>query len=274
MRCSEIAVPRLSHHSYRPFASSVQCNLVHNMVTPPTADQFGTDLKPVIHLPTVGESDNILIFLCGLGDSSSNFANFAKALNLPDTCTATLQGPYPLPFPFGPGTQWSDDVQVDTRSGTFDDDSPLVKSTETLLKTVQTLQKQCGYRPDQIHLFGYGQGGSLALSIVLHEELEGKPSLGSVLSIGGILPNSARHTFKSKQRTPIMLMGGSKGALARDDGSPVKRIKDLCDFVEYHQWKKSNDGLPQSRDEAYPMLQFLARRLKSSRGVPAGAVEV
>jgi predicted esterase len=244
------------------------------MPKPPTVASFPPALQPVIHQPTIGSPDNIIVFFTGLGDTSSNFSSFAKALNLPDSLTVTLQGPYPLPFPIGPGFQWSDDVQVNTTTGTFDDDSPVRTATELVADTISKLISDHGYSPSQIHLFGFGQGGSLALSIPLHKDLSRGPSLGGVVSIGGTLPISANDTSSAKNRTPIMLLGGSQGLLARDDGSAVKRVKSVYEFVEYNQWKKSNDGLPGSREEALPMMHFLARRLKSRRGVPDGAVEV
>lgn len=244
------------------------------MPTIPSVEDFPKDLHPVIYLPTNNQPTNVMVFLPGLGDTSTNFSSFARALNLPDTLNITLQPPYPLPFPFGPGFQWSDDVQVDTSTGTFDPDSPLGKATTLVASIVVNLQARYGFTPAQIHLFGSGQGGSLALCTALDTSLQDKPSLGGVLSIGGPLPISSSVTVAPKNRTPVMLLGGRSGALSRDEQSPVKRIRQMYEFVEYHEWKKAEDSMPKSRYEALPMMQFLARRLKSARGVPEGAVEI
>lgn len=237
----------------------------------PNAGDFSSELSPLIHAPSTGEPVNTILFLAGLGDSSANFSSFARALNLPDTLAVTLQGPFPLPFPFGPGNQWSEDVQVDTSTGTFDPDSPLRKSTTQLVEIIQKLTKEHDFDPSHILLFGNGQGGSLALSVAL--ALPGTP-LGGIVSAGGSLPLSSGLPPQSKNRTPVLLLGGQSGALAKESGSPIKRIKSTYEFVENHEWKRSDDGLPRSREEAMPMMQFLARRLKSRRGVPEGAVEV
>lgn len=46
------------------------------------------------------------------------------------------------------------------------------------------------------------------------------------------------------------------------------------EHVEYHQWKKADDSIPQNREEAMPMMQFFARRLRSQKGVPEGSLEL
>ena len=236
-----------------------------------SAEDFPLELNAIVHQSTTGTPVNAVIFLAGLGDTSANFSSFSRALNLPDTISITLQGPYPLPFPLGPGQQWSEDVQIDTLTGEFDPDSPLTKSTALLVEIIRTLTEKHNFESSHIHLFGFGQGGAVALSAALQWH---KASLGGVVSIGGALPLSTGLGPSSKVRTPAMLLGGLNGAFAKDDGSPVKRIKASYEFVEYHQWKKPDDSLPRNREEALPMMQFLARRLKSRRGVPEGAVEV
>lgn len=237
---------------------------------PKTAD-FPAELKPIIHEPSTGKPVNIILFLTGLGDSSANFSSFARSLNLPDTLAVTLQGAYPLPFPFGPGDQWSEDVQVDTSTGTFDPDSPLHKSTQQLVEVIENLVSKHGIDTSQIHLLGNGQGGSLALSVALAWQ---KAPLGGLVSVGGALPLSGGLPHGTKNRAPVLLLGGRDGALFKGGESPVKRIKQAFEFVESHQWKKGDDSMPRNREEALPMMQFLARRLKSRRGVPEGAIEV
>lgn len=240
---------------------------------------FPSSLTPIIHKSTQAATpENVVLFFPGLGDSAANFSNFARALNLPDVVAITLQPTFPLPFPIGPGNHWSEDLQFDQAIGALDPDSPLTFSTNLIANDVisKILIEKCNLRTGQIHLFGFGQGGSLALSIPLHPCLASQSSLGSVISIGGILSVSAPlpASDKAKNRTSILLLGGSKGALAADDQSPIKRIKHVYEFVEYHQWRKNEDSMPKTRDEVLPMMRFLARRLKSRRGVPDDAVEI
>ncbi len=243
----------------------------------PSPSDFPPSLKPIIHLPPNNRPTNVLVFLPGLGDTASNFASFPRALNLPDALTITLNPPFPLPFPLGPGDHWSEDLQVDTNTGKLDADSPLTKATDLIAKHVirEALIDRFKYRPDHIHLFGFGQGGPVALAVPLHPSLASL-SLGGVMSIGGSLPLSQPipHASTGKNRTPALLLSGSKSPLASADSSPLKRVKSAYEFITYHQWKKADDSMPKNRDEVLPMMQFWAQQLKSRRGVPDDAVEI
>lgn len=242
----------------------------------PSSNDFPPSLKPIIHLPPNNKPTNAIIFLPGLGDTSANFASFARALNLPDALTITLNPLFPLPYPFGPGDQWSDDIQVDTGAGSLDaESSPLIKAVGIVAEDViqEVLISRFKFRPDHIHLFGFGQGGSVALALPLHPALSSL-SLGGVISIGGGLPLSTSVIASTKNRTPVLILSGSKSPLASVDSSPLKRVKSAYEFVSYHQWKKSDDSMPKNRDEVLPMMQFWSQRLKSWRGVPDDAVEI
>ena len=96
--------------------------------------------------------------------------------------------------------------------------------------------------------------------------------LGGVISIGGPISAGSMLVNGPKIKTPIMLLGGSRGLLA--EGDAVKSVQGTFDNVQYHQWKKTGDGMPKDREEALPMMQFFARRLRSRKGVPKGSVEI
>ncbi|EXJ93656.1 hypothetical protein A1O1_02048 [Capronia coronata CBS 617.96] len=243
----------------------------------PLASDLPASLKPVFHLPPNNIPTNVILFLPGLGDTAANFSSFARALNLPDALTITLNPPFPLPFPLGPGDQWSEDLQVDATTGPFDPDSPLTRAVGLVAEDViaNVLVGKSKYRPDHIHLIGFGQGGSVAVSVPLHPSLSSLPPLGGVISIGGALPMSATlPSSTAKNRTPVLLLSGSRSPLASADSSPLKRVKLAYEFITYHQWRKSDDSMPRNRDEVLPMMQFWSRRLKSRRGVPDDAVEL
>ena len=236
---------------------------------------FSDQLHPIIYLPPNNKPTNVVLFLPGLGDTSANFSGFAKALNLPDAVTITLQPLFPLAFPVGPGFHWSDDLQVDTSSGAIDQESPLQKSTDMIADIIsKVLIEKHNFTPPAIHLFGFGQGGSVALAVALHESLAELSPLGGVISLGGPLPLAVSHTRNIRCRTPVCLLGGSRGAFQRNEQSGVNRLSNLYEFVECHEWKKWDDSMPKSRDEAMPMMQFFARTLRDRRGVPDDFVEI
>lgn len=77
---------------------------------------------------------------------------------------------------------------------------------------------------------------------------------------------------KRKNPTPVLLCGGSKSTQVTRGA--VDTLKERFAEVEYVRWQKADDGMPRSREEMLPVMRFLARRLRSRRGVPEGAVEV
>lgn len=158
----------------------------------------------------------------------------------------------------------------DQNTGEMDMDTGFKTSTRLLLDKVirEGLMDKCGYKPREIIIFGFGQGGMAGLQAAAELESE---ELGGVISIGGRLPASL--SLKSqKNRTPVLICRASR-ASAVTDGA-VSKLKDAFEFVEIRDWKKNGDGMPSNRDEMMPIMQFLARRLRSTKGVPAGSVEL
>ncbi|KIW54228.1 hypothetical protein PV05_06599 [Exophiala xenobiotica] len=273
------------YHPSQPCVPSADCATAMACKLLPTSSDFPSSLKPIIHLPPNNMPTNIILFLPGLGDNAINFSSFPRAMNLPDALTITLNPPFPLPFPLGHGPgdgdsrSWSEDLHIDTATGTLDtdpDSSSISRAVQMVAHDVihDILITRFTYRPDHIHLFGFGQGASVALSVPLHSSLHSQ-SLGSAMAIGGSLPlSTSTPNTKNKNRAPILLLSGSRSALASPNSSPLKRVKSAYEFVTFHQWKKSDDSMPKNRDEVLPMMQFWALRLKSRRGVPDDAVEI
>jgi predicted esterase len=133
------------------------------------------------------------------------------------------------------------------------------------------LVEKCGYEYREILLFGFGQGGMLALKVAA--ELGGEHELGGVVSIGGSLPASTSiRDLSAKSRTPVLLCHGFRQSSVRDEH--IDKIKDTFEFVEVKEWRKTGDGMPSNREEMMPIMMFWSRRLRSRRGVPEGSVEL
>ena len=158
----------------------------------------------------------------------------------------------------------------DQNTGEMDMDTGFKASTRLVLDKVirEGLVGKCDYKPREIVIFGFGQGGMVGLQAGV--ELEGE-ELGGVVSIGGRLPSSV--SLKSKKsRTLVLICRAVKASAVTD--SAVSKLKDAFEFVEIKDWRKNGDGMPSSRDEMLPIMQFFARRLRSTKGVPAGSVEL
>lgn len=212
-----------------------------------------------------------MILLHGLGDTNASFTRLAQQLNLPETACIALQAPNPLPFDLG-GFHWGDDLIFDHNTGEMDVDTGFKAATRLLLDTIirEGLMGKCGYSAREIIIFGFAQGAMVGLQVAAEI---GPDELGGVISVGGVLPLSTPLTILNKKnKTPILLCKATKGSAVTD--SALSRLKDVFEYVEMKEWKKNGDGMPSNRDEMLPIMQFLARRLRSMRGVPAGSVEL
>lgn len=224
------------------------------------------DTAPSSQPPT-----NVLILLHGLGDTNASFTKLGQQLSLPETACIAVQAPNPLPFDLG-GFHWGDDLIFDQNTGEMDVDTGFKASTRLVLDAIikEGLIAKCGYRAREIMTFGFAQGGMVALQAAA--ELEGD-ELGGVISIGGILSLSLPlKALDKKSKTPVLVCKASKGSAVTD--SAIAKLKDAFEFVEIKEWKKNGDGMPSNREEMMPVMQFFARRLRSTRGVPTGSVEL
>lgn len=259
----------------------------------PTAEDFKS-LEPALTVslvfPSPPESTTaILILFHGLGDSDGPFAGFARSIALPGVLGISVRGTSPLPpmmlgepLDAGPTSHfhWGDDLTLAPGTGELDPDPGFDKAARLVLdRLVQgTLVEKCGWERSDVLLFGFGQGGSLALGLastirvgprveeVRDESGAAPPAPGSfkgVVSIGGPLPPSMIPSLsaREKARTPVLVCHGSRSEVVDEDA--VDLIQREFASVKVVKWKRGDDGMPQDRDEVLPMMQFFADRLSS-----------
>ncbi|KAL2001843.1 hypothetical protein VTN02DRAFT_1134 [Thermoascus thermophilus] len=256
-------------------------------ITPPPSQPSSSSTTTTTTRPT----PNILLLLHGLGDTASSFAGFARALNLPETTCVTVQAPHPLPLDL-PGFHWGDDVTFDRATGALDMDAGFARATRLVVEDVVrgVLVRRCGYRLRDVLVLGFGQGGMVGLAAARElgrvprvssadDNEEGEKAnkgseageLAGVISLGAPFPLSGS-TTGPKNRTPVLLVASRDSAAVTD--SAVQRTREGFEFVELHRWARRGDGMPRSREEMMPVMQFFARRLRSRQGVPEDAVEI
>jgi len=192
-------------------------------------------------------------------------------LNLPETACIAVQAPNPLPFDLG-GFHWGDDMIFDQKTGEMDVDTGFKIATQLVLKVIiqDGLIGKCGYKAREIMIFGFAQGGMVGLQAAAEHEGE---EMGGVISICGALSLSASlRALEKKSKTPVLVCKAARGSAVTDGA--VTRLKDAFEFIEFKEWKKNGDGMPSNREEMMPIMQFFARRLRSTQGVPAGSVEL
>jgi predicted esterase len=178
-----------------------------------------------------------------------------------------------MPFDLG-GFHWGDDIVFDQGTGELDLDTGFEKATDIILEKLirKSLVEKCGYRLREIMLFGFGQGGMAALNVAARMASEEKEELGGVVSIGAPLPTSAKITDVKKPQTPILVCKAKSRSAVKD--SDIARLKETFEYVQVVEWKKTGDGMPSNREEMLPIMQFFARRLRSTRGVLEGSIEI
>ncbi|TGJ82263.1 hypothetical protein E0Z10_g6500 [Xylaria hypoxylon] len=258
----------------------------------PKAEDFAhlaPSLKISLVFPEVPETTtSILILFHGLGDSEASFATFAKNINLPGVLAISVRGISPLPPALlglpdsdaGSPTNhfhWGDDLTLSSASGDLDPDPGFEKAEQLVLGKLirETLVGACRWEMNDILLFGFGQGGSLALGLSsrlrnsdrITDITEGERDTGlafkGVVSIGGQLPSSMIPTLsaRGKARTPVLVCHGRNSELLEGDAVEILK-KEFVDVREV-KWRKADDGMPKNREEMLPIMQFFAERLRA-----------
>jgi len=168
----------------------------------------------------VGLERNLLIVLHGFGGRKEPFSSLPQKFSLPTTAFLIPNAPQALPEELlddPPGYSWFDTIDEDT--GDFIPAMPeerrrmdsLATSVALLWRVVDVLITYCGWQHHELFLFGYGQGGTVALDMLLRPPPQ-QPVLGSVIAVAAeVLPEerSASSTSKGLQ-VPVLLINGAR----------------------------------------------------------------
>ncbi|PFH61285.1 hypothetical protein XA68_17798 [Ophiocordyceps unilateralis] len=231
---------------------------------------LATSLPLALHFPSPPESMTaILILLHGLGDNEVPFAGFARAMSLPGVLSISVRGVAPLPSALlllsdnnGAHCHWGDDLTLDPGTGDVDVDPGFERASRAIMHSLirDVLVDRCGWGLDDVLLFGFGQGGSLALGLAskLREAGgDGGKSLKGVVSIGGPLPASMVPTLSARVKSDTKVM------LCQLDEYVVDMVEGEFKDVTVARWKRQDVAMPRDRDEMLPIMKFLADRLKT-----------
>lgn len=129
------------------------------------------------------------------------------------------------------------------------------------------LIRRCGWEMSDVLLFGYGQGGSLALGMAsrlrsgsrvedVTEGEEGRAFKG-VVSLGGPLPMSMIPTVNSRTKSKTSVL------VVQLDEDKADAVREEFEDVRVVRWRRSEVGMPRDRDEMLPIMKFFADRLNS-----------
>ncbi|KAF5126033.1 putative hydrolase C9G1.08c [Metarhizium anisopliae] len=246
----------------------------------PTQADFSplsSTLPLALHFPSPPESTTALLILFhGLGDSETPFASFARNLNLPGVLAISVRGTRPLPpslvddSPLPAGHfHWGDDIALDQSTGELDPDPGFARASGLVVRELieGVLVDKCGWEMGDVLLFGFGQGGSLALGMAaqlaaervvdVSASGEGGRAFKGVVSIGGGLPGSMVSARRDGDKSDTHVLA------CQVDGDMEDGIRQEFKNVQVVRWGGGEVRMPRDRGEVLPVMRFFADRLTS-----------
>lgn len=222
-----------------------------------------------------GVDENLLILLHGLGDTHTSFANLGKQLKLPQTATLAIRAPEKIPYLYEEAFQWYE--SFDPLGDLLPNPNP-TPALDLLAKIFNHLTNDCRWPPARIHVFGFAQGGSVAVEFALlrwRQQLQRNPDsftspLGSVVSVCG--PLLSYPTPVSPCPVPLLLfhrLPPAESALSISDKTAFRR-----GFESFQEVQMSGEGMPRSRAEWEHIMRFWSERLDRRRASMDGLYQV
>ncbi|KAI7816833.1 Alpha/Beta hydrolase protein [Gamsiella multidivaricata] len=216
-----------------------------------------------------GVDENLVLFFHGLGDKiKPNFVKLAQNMQLPQTATCCVQAPTPVPYLEQEGWQWYPSFN-NLNGELLGPDSPermlqvkqLVRPE--LIKLIRHCIDHCGFESRKISLFGFSQGGEIALDLAAFGGL----NLRAVISVAGYLMEEAQNDEPAVKpsNTQVLVMQGDK-----DDLRTIQEAKARFKYlqktfgkanVEQQIVEGMGHGMPASESGWRPLMEFFARVL-------------
>ncbi|KAG6819320.1 hypothetical protein H0H93_012957 [Arthromyces matolae] len=210
-----------------------------------------------------GTDENLLILLHGLGGY-----NLGRQLKLPQTAVLALRAPEQVPFLYEDAFQWY--TSFDGLGDLIERPNP-TSALDLMEKVVQSLIERCGWQSRRIHLFGFAQGGTVALELGIRwwkkhatslntaeppsNTTDG--SLGSIVSVSG--PLLSYPTLSVKNSTPVLIVHNPSPA---ETALPAGAINDLKKaYVNIIEKTSKMAGMPSSKAGWQPIMEFWSTHL-------------
>ena len=246
----------------------------------PRISDFPSQLRGFCYEPSEDGCDSsLLICFHGLGDSPTPFAAFGKKLALPQTAVLSLRGPYELPMDLG--HSWFESIDLTSEGDLIKPMRNEIRRAVSLSACIKMLNEMLqgaleplGWNPGHVHLFGFSQGGTVALEWSLSH---GRPVFGSVTTVAaglleerkwpvpeaawrGLWPGSCAGTPASRNeattvpgRGDCLLIGGRKDGVvplawiersAEIAAEALGGIPNICSDVSQYDGGRDGDRRP------------------------------
>lgn len=183
-----------------------------------------------------------------------------------------------VPFLYEESYQWY--TSFDTLGELIDRPNP-TPALDLLTSICKRLIEDCAWPPNRIHLFGFAQGGSVAVEFGLkwwrselekqrkHELEANTPSaayvprtLASIVSVCG--PLLSYPTVKNLCPTPLLVLHRPPPAETALPSSALTAFKKAYSDVRDTQMGRG-EGMPRSKEEWEPVMRFWSERLSKRR---------
>ncbi|KAG7670686.1 hypothetical protein Ndes2526B_g00472 [Nannochloris sp. 'desiccata'] len=234
---------------------------------------------PFHQVPSIDTIDeNLLLLLHGLGDNPRPFSSLAKTLELPQTSYLALGAPHEVPLSDGGRswfTVWDPTFElIEGRQGEERRIRSMHSTIDGLEQLLMHLNVHCGWDSRKIHLFGFSQGGTVAMELARRCAAQGKV-LGSCVAIAsGLLEeqlyeegsfNDITHNSDTKDKLPVLLLHGDKDAVVsrRRVGGTEALLKSEGFSVELHSIPGKGHAMLNSETETRIVMEFWAKHLSN-----------
>ncbi|WWC71392.1 uncharacterized protein I206_105347 [Kwoniella pini CBS 10737] len=215
-----------------------------------------------------GHDKNLLIMFHGLGDSKIPFFNLGKQLNLPSTAILSLSAPDPIPLMDKPSFSWYKTFTSEFDLIPTENQNPtihLTKLRSLLIKLNST--ELGGWKLNEIHLFGFGQGSTISLELCLFlnkNPIENQERFGSIISICGSLLSfqSEEQNQNNKLKTPLCFFTryNSNSKIYKKQIMNLKRV--FQEIIEIHATSRNQnqeegiEKMPENKEEWWEIMKF------------------
>ena len=212
-----------------------------------------------------GKNTNLLILLCGLGDSAQNFLRFGKQLTLPQTALLSLQGEFMLGLDMG--SAWFpvlDDNYECMKIPKDCDDADLTSQNASDIRTkglnyavsrLKNIVHSLPWKLHEIFLLGHGHGGIVALQLCLQLEHESACIFAGVIAINGcILPE--QDIPLQQLHSPLLI------SCCLDQQDDLCKLKQAITFDDGELECYQKNGFMSCKRECDLVMKFFGKRLK------------
>lgn len=214
-----------------------------------------------------------MILFHGLGDTNLPFSKLGKQLRLPQTATLSLRAPEKVPYLDEEAYQWYESFDA---FGEFLTKPNPTRVLDLLEQFLDHLVRDCQWSPNKIHLFGFGQGGSVAVELGLRwwrSRCGGGRSpdirLGSIVSVAG--PLLSHPTLTSRCITPTIVFYRQVSDSTKLTASDIASLRKGYENIQEVKGAPG-EGMPRSKEEWEDIMKFWNSFL--SRRTGSGLYEV